>query len=1102
MANAMPWSVRGVDPEIREQALEAAQRSGLSVGQWLNQVLSGNLEPEDDGDTAPPAPRRGHRNARLDDLAERIERLARPRGQDATRAPVTDARMVKLLENAIEAIERIERREGAEEPAPRGGPEKIADILAGLERRLETLGREGAAPAAPRPMAQDNPAFARALAEIDARRRVLEAAQPAPMAPVAEPAPDRMRETLDLLVNRIDEMRARPVPDTTRLQDRIDEIAQRLGEWRNQPGSDDIAAMRRDLAGLADTIEQLSPGRLVALVQEAMDGVLGRLELDRAQALPARLTAPIERMHEDVQAVLREVASGRGLDKLSQEVGNLARRLDSIANGSAGFARLDEIARETEALKALVGQALRAQPFEGLARQIEALGRQVEAFRAAPGHAADRAVLDAIHDVRDRLERFDPAAALRGIEQKLSAIGRLEDKIDELARGMKSIAGTVQPLPQLDSIADRLERIDRVLETGKGKPLAGLDKLAERLETVTAALNRAHDAPAPQGDAIVRMLEDISSRIDAAQRAPLDLPMLDGLRADVSQLARQVESSGTAGLERAISDLFVEFDTARRDMRSAAEAAAERAATEALKAAPRNEANDALAAEGLLLIKRDLGEFKSAQTEAERRMRQTLEAMQASLESLVQRLGTLEAKTPVSMPAMSLETPRVAPAPASASPAKSARPETEAPGAAMPLAPALQTVPDEIEDLPLEPGMHPGEASAQPGDPKANFIAAARRAAQAAQERGKAEAETEASAKKGIRGLREAAIGRGNEVSFIVKARRPLLLGLAAIVFSFGAVKVWTGRQAGNPAQDLPPKPAVSQPASPEGAEGAEPKSTQSIGGAARPADDQAIPTLGPARDGKRGQRLSDSIPGESLTTGSIGDAPGKAPEGGRTAIAALMEQAGLKLEEPLREAALAGNSAALFEVGSRLADGRSAPRNPQAAARWFEQAANAGHAPSQYRLASLYREGRGVAKDQTLAYQWFDKAAAQGHVLAMHNAAVLLAEGVHGAPDYAGAALWFRRAAEHGIKDSQFNVAILFARGLGVNQDLVESYRWFAIAAAQGDQDAAKKRDDLAARLTKEQVAKENEKAKAFKPAKPSAAANEPGSWAKLAAR
>ncbi|MCA1951764.1 MAG: hypothetical protein LDL22_01890, partial [Hyphomicrobiales bacterium] len=100
----MPWSIRGIDPEIREQAVEAAQRSGLSVGQWLNQVLSGSLDADEDEAPAYAAPRRARRPARLDDLAERLDRLGKGRpGRSGD-----NQQMVELLENAVEAMERIE----------------------------------------------------------------------------------------------------------------------------------------------------------------------------------------------------------------------------------------------------------------------------------------------------------------------------------------------------------------------------------------------------------------------------------------------------------------------------------------------------------------------------------------------------------------------------------------------------------------------------------------------------------------------------------------------------------------------------------------------------------------------------------------------------------------------------------------------------------------------------------------------------------------------------------------------------------------------------------------------------------------------------------
>ena len=51
-------------------------------------------------------------------------------------------------------------------------------------------------------------------------------------------------------------------------------------------------------------------------------------------------------------------------------------------------------------------------------------------------------------------------------------------------------------------------------------------------------------------------------------------------------------------------------------------------------------------------------------------------------------------------------------------------------------------------------------------------------------------------------------------------------------------------------------------------------------------------------------------------------------------------------------------------------------------------------------------------------------------------------------------------------MRDSQFNLGILCARGLGQAADLPQAYLWFAVAASQGDEDAAKKRDEVALRL------------------------------------
>ncbi len=124
----------------------------------------------------------------------------------------------------------------------------------------------------------------------------------------------------------------------------------------------------------------------------------------------------------------------------------------------------------------------------------------------------------------------------------------------------------------------------------------------------------------------------------------------------------------------------------------------------------------------------------------------------------------------------------------------------------------------------------------------------------------------------------------------------------------------------------------------------------------------------------------------------------------------------------------------------------------------------------------------QGNSGQQQRALDWFKRAAQRGNARAMHNLAVVLAEGVNGTPDYAGAGEWFRKAAEFGIKDSQFNVAILYARGLGLPQDLGEAYKWFDAAARQGDEDAAKKRDEVAARMDERRLELAKSEADAFR--------------------
>jgi localization factor PodJL len=242
--------------------------------------------------------------------------------------------------------------------------------------------------------------------------------------------------------------------------------------------------------------------------------------------------------------------------------------------------------------------------------------------------------------------------------------------------------------------------------------------------------------------------------------------------------------------------------------------------------------------------------------------------------------------------------------------------------------------------------------------------------------------------------------------------------------------------------------------------------------------------------------------PALSLPISAPAPQPSAQPESSQASISdPAIENLPVTIGGPaLRAAAIAGDTAAEFEVAVRFAQGRGVPPDQQQAAHWFALAAEQGLAPAQFRLGGFYEKGIGVKKDLAEARTLYLSAAAKGNGKAMHNLAVLYAEGINGPGDYHTAALWFHKAAERGITDSQYNLGILYERGSGEPQNYAEAYKWFSLAADQGDSEAAAKRDEIAAELDQQTLEAAELAVKAWTPERqPDDAINvkaPPGGW------
>jgi localization factor PodJL len=533
----------------------------------------------------------------------------------------------------------------------------------------------------------------------------------------------------------------------------------------------------------------------------------------------------------------------------------------------------------------------------------------------------------------------------------------------------------------------------------------------------------------------------------------------------------------------------------------------------------------------------------------------SLESVQGALDHLVNRLATIEndVRSASAAPAAAVAVPTASPVaqaraaypapPASATAVPAARaaernPTPQAPQEHRPIDPDLPP------DHPLEPGATRGragnsaldriaasEAALGPVKPpvvpdpgsKSSFIAAARRAAQAANSetavRGDKPAPAPAPAVNKAPRAKSAGAW-GDRVRSVLVAVSVVLIVLSSLHLVASLFGVGEESSDGSPPQETqsspkgddaispPPRP-IDDPAAPGTPKPAAP--TPGRQSQIAPPDGAALP-----RDAAVQPQAPAPIADTTALAAEKRDITGSiarpfAPIPGMPAMPALepapaasrgtgIDKLPLAIGGTLRAAAAKGDPAAQYEIAQRYAEGHGVPLNLAEAADWFERAAKQGLAPAQFRLGGFYEKGFGVKKDLEAARRLYTAAAEAGNAKAMHNLAVLYAEGIDGKPDYQNAAKWFRKAADYGLTDSQYNLGILFGRGIGMEPNLAEAYKWFTLAARDGDKESAAKRDDVGGRMDQKSLAAAKAAAQAWtameQPEAATQAAVPPGGW------
>ena len=141
MKSRVPWSVKGIEPEAREAAKDAARRAGMTVGEWLNHVIidAGEDEPpRGRRRTDHPAFREGG-DAELDDIFGALSEIS-DRLESTERT--SSAALNTVTRSVEETRARLHSLETGEHPSldpDSNQDDRNGDYFGSLEQRLQAI---------------------------------------------------------------------------------------------------------------------------------------------------------------------------------------------------------------------------------------------------------------------------------------------------------------------------------------------------------------------------------------------------------------------------------------------------------------------------------------------------------------------------------------------------------------------------------------------------------------------------------------------------------------------------------------------------------------------------------------------------------------------------------------------------------------------------------------------------------------------------------------------------------------------------------------------------------------------------------------------------
>lgn len=1018
MKPGLPWSVKGIDTDAREAAKEAARRSGMTLGEWLNSTI---LETAEGAPVAKPAPglRSRARTAeapaieraanRLEDIAEKLSRISIGESATASRIGIHVANDGQDRDHVNRVLSRVESNE-----------RQTVEAFTAVNERLSSLGRQIGQIAKPTTRVEEQPGF-QALEK--AVRGIVDH---------MEQSERRNRDTFKSLQDRIGAMGAkaqttdseqllRQAPAFSQLEQRLADLARRVEKSETSNPSQTLSdLLRREITDLAKRIDQ---------VRENSETLASRAQTQAVQASQQELRA----IEGRILGLLKEAQSslaGAGttpaeIQRLRAEIERLNRRIDETQQTPVQDPEVLHLRAAVEQLSSRVAQGPDMRPLADMDRRILDITQRLEQTQAAT--VAQPHIAELENRIAELDYRFNEAIAGRASAHSAEMEERINEVFDRVGR-------TEQQLASLETIERAVNQLFDAMEQQKAwtQEVAegAANRMAERI--LAAGPQQVSLAGSPEIQALEQGLHAVRNAAEGADQRNQET--LEAVHETLEQIVNKLAELETAAIGQRVAA-------------AAAPAEPVALATE-LPSAP---------------------EFTAASASGN-----PFESGAAAFTAAAPFMPAGNNPFEVTQPAQVAQ-PSLAPVDgydiiaAARRAAQAASQQQSLLGGVAPGAKGGKEKSSSLFGLSFlgkKPKAEPSNGLTGEIKPPPGFKPPAAA-------NGNAEGKRKKLMMMGIVLLVAASafftfnmLGKTHKTKHPAKPAATIEQQLKQQDQAAPAAPATTPDAATSAA----PSAAPADPAVDDG--DGDPGDT-TVAPDDLPGGAGAVPATPPGAPLESGSLESPDA--DPVLTGSVSplnsslDAINNLVSGKVVAPEALPPAEVGNMA--LRQAAALGDANAEFVIGTRYLNGEKVQQDYAKAAYWYGKAAAQGLAPAQYRVATMYERGRGVEKDLKAALGWYERAASLGNVKSMHNAAVLASGNEMGAPDYKRAYKWFSLAAAHGLKDSQFNLAVLLERGLGTEANKADAYFWYATAAQQDDKDAATRAAQLAKAMSQEDL-------------------------------